>query len=239
MFVFFGPVAVLGTVITQGGPPGALAVVARGRGGHARLRGAGGQQPARHPDRRRRGQAHAGRACSATATPAGCTRRWSRCRSCCPRAGRAAQLADAAGAAGRAARGAAGPPRARRGRGPSLIPVLARTGVLLLAWSALTAVGLGARAVRLTRLSARPRGASASAAAVARAAGRAARPARRPAAPGPGQRRVEPRRAARGTAPSTAAAPRSAPTSTAMTSGTPASTSSAATRATSASRASA
>ena len=35
VFVFFGPVAVLGTVLTQSGPPGALAVVAAVGVGHA------------------------------------------------------------------------------------------------------------------------------------------------------------------------------------------------------------
>ena len=54
VFVFFGPVAVLGTTLTQSGPPNALAIVSAVGVGMLDVRGARGQQPARHPDGRDR-----------------------------------------------------------------------------------------------------------------------------------------------------------------------------------------
>ena len=83
VFVFFGPRG----RARNGDHPGRLARSAggrrRGRRRRARVCGAGRQQPARHPHRRRGGEAHAGRASSATATPVASTRRWWRRRSCC------------------------------------------------------------------------------------------------------------------------------------------------------------
>ena len=61
VFVFFGLVAVLGTTYVQTESFELAALYAAVGVGALRLRHPGRQQPARHPDRRTRREAHAGR----------------------------------------------------------------------------------------------------------------------------------------------------------------------------------
>ena len=142
VFMFFGPVAVLGTAVTQSGTvsaPGDRRCRGRGPAG---VRRAGGQQPARHPGRHGRGQADAGGRASATGTRGGSTPRACWCRSASsalagirswPMLLGLLALPLAVAVTRRVLGGADG----RR-----LVRVLGDTGLLLLAWSVTTGVGL-------------------------------------------------------------------------------------------------
>ena len=82
VFVFFGPVAVLGTTLTQSGPPNALAIVSAIGVGMLTCAVLVANNLRDIPTDEIVGQAHAGRRSSATATPAGSTPRSCCCRSC-------------------------------------------------------------------------------------------------------------------------------------------------------------
>ena len=135
--------------LTQSGAAGrAGAWSPRSAVGHAGLRGAGGQQPARHPRRRASSASARSPCCSATPTPAGSTPRWCRCRSLLSALAGAAQLAAAARRCSRCrwrvlpARRGAG-----RGRRPRADPrARARPGCCCWPGQSLTAVGLGCSA---------------------------------------------------------------------------------------------
>ena len=143
VFVFFGLVATVGTTYVA---VETITGAERGDGVRGRvpgLRAAGGQQPARHPDRRRRRQAHARRAPRRRRGRGGCT-------SPCSRAAFVLVVVGGvvwrpAALLGLGALPLAVPPvRAVRGgaAGRGADPVLGATGRLQLAFGLLTTIGL-------------------------------------------------------------------------------------------------